>query len=123
MHPSGPFAYKCWRNSLNTDSHKRSGLSSPAFASSIIFLAILSLGKISSIAKLKIFASHFECDAHDPRGLGIEIGAGKKLRDGYYPPQLSAMEVLMQILRVKGMTDFGPASVRRCISARRMTIF
>ena len=31
---------------LNTDSHKRSGLSSPAFASSIIFLAILSLARL-----------------------------------------------------------------------------
>jgi len=29
--------YKCWRNSFNTDSHKRSGSSSPVFASSIIF--------------------------------------------------------------------------------------
>ena len=77
---------------------------------------------IASIAKLKSFASHFECDAHDPRGLGIEVGAAKKLRDGH-DPQLSAMELVMQILRVKGMTDFGPASVRRCISARRMTIF
>src|SRR5262249_1349330 len=33
-----------------------------------------------------------------------------------HDPQLSAMELVMQILRVKGMTDFGPASVRRCIS-------
>src|SRR5215831_7773987 len=110
MPPSGPFAYKCWRNSLNTDSHKRSGLSSPAFASSIIFLAILSLGKISSIAKLKIFASHFECDAHDPRGLGIEIGAGKKLRDGYYPPQLSAMEVSYADLACQRDDGFWPSS-------------
>src|SRR5262249_22030605 len=32
--------YKCWRNSFNADSHKRAGLSSPVFASSIILLAI-----------------------------------------------------------------------------------
>src|SRR5262245_23091096 len=35
--------YRCWRNSCNTASHKRSGLSSPVFASSIIRLAIRSL--------------------------------------------------------------------------------
>jgi hypothetical protein len=41
------------------------------------------ISKIVSTAKLKSFASHFECDAHDPRGLGIEVGAAKKLRDGH----------------------------------------
>src|SRR5262249_52080888 len=43
------------------------------------------ISKIASIVKLKSFASHFKCDAHDPRGLRIEIGAGKKLRDGHDP--------------------------------------
>ena len=35
------------------------------------------------VAKLKSCASHFECDAHDPLGLGIEFGTVQKLRDGH----------------------------------------
>src|SRR5262249_45474647 len=72
--------YRCWRNSCNTASHKRSGLSSPVFASSIILLAILSLIRLPWSPTC---VSHCECDAHDPPGLGIEFGAVEKLRDGH----------------------------------------
>src|SRR5215471_15890464 len=37
------------------------------------------------VAKLKSCASHFECDGHDPLGLGIEFGTVEKLCDGHYP--------------------------------------
>ena len=85
--------YKCWRNSFNTDSHKRSGLSSPLFASSIILLAILSLIRFALVANLKSCASHFECYAHDPIGLGIEFGTIQKMRDGHDLSPRSAMEL------------------------------
>src|SRR5262249_11196089 len=42
-------------------------------------------------ARLKSWASHFECDGHDPLGLGIEFGTVQKLRDGHDPAPLSAM--------------------------------
>ena len=35
------------------------------------------------VAKLESCASHFECDGHDPLGLGIEFGTVQKLRDGH----------------------------------------
>src|SRR5262249_5444462 len=37
------------------------------------------------VAKLKSCASHFECDGHDPLGLGFEFGTVQKLRDGHDP--------------------------------------
>ena len=37
------------------------------------------------VARLKSCASHFECDGHDPLGLGIEFGTVQKLRDGHDP--------------------------------------
>src|SRR5215813_8577462 len=43
------------------------------------------IDKIALIGKLKSYASHFECDAHDLLGLGIEFGAVQKLRDGHDP--------------------------------------
>src|SRR5262249_19869688 len=78
--PKAISAYRCWRNSFNTASHKRSGLSSPVFASSIMLLAILSLIRLPWSPTC---VSHCECDAHDPPGLGIEFGAVEKLRDGH----------------------------------------
>ncbi len=42
--------------------------------------------KITLVAKLKGCASHFECDAHDLLGLGIEFGTVQKLRDWHDLP-------------------------------------
>jgi len=42
----------------------------------------LFIDKIALVVKLKSRESHFECDAHDPVGLGIEFGTFQKLRDG-----------------------------------------
>jgi hypothetical protein len=60
------------RNSFTAISHKRLGLRSPASASSMIRLAMISLAT-SPVCKPKGYASHFECDAHDPLGLGVEF--------------------------------------------------
>jgi hypothetical protein len=38
------------------------------------------------VGKLKSCAGHFECDAHDLLGLGIEFGTVQKLRDGHNLP-------------------------------------
>src|SRR5262249_50639796 len=37
------------------------------------------ISKIAFVAKLKSCASHFECDAHDALGLGVEFGTIQKL--------------------------------------------
>jgi hypothetical protein len=39
--------------------------------------------EIALVVKLKSCASYFECDAHDPLGLGIEFGTVQKLGDGH----------------------------------------
>src|SRR5262249_22994509 len=92
----------------------------PCFSASEVLEHFTS--KIASVAKLKSSPRHVECNAHDPSGLGVEITAGEKKGVGGQGPA-PAMKVLMQILRVKRMTGFGAASVRKCVSARRMTIF
>src|SRR5262249_11687841 len=46
------------------------------------------------VAKLKSCASHFECDGHDPLGLGIEFGTVQKLRDGHDPPRYRQWHLL-----------------------------
>src|SRR5262245_34249718 len=51
------------------------------------------IDKIALFAKLKSCASHFECGAHGPLGLSIEVGTVKKLRDGHGPSPLLAMEL------------------------------
>jgi hypothetical protein len=61
--------------------------------------------KIVFVAKLKSFASHFECDAHDPLALWIEFGTVQKLSYGHDQPSLSVIGVMMQTMRVKGVTD------------------
>ena len=55
--------------------------------------------------KLKSCASHFECDAHDLVGLGIEFGTVQKLRDGHDPSPTIGKE-LYAILRVNQLTDY-----------------
>jgi hypothetical protein len=51
------------------------------------------IDKIALVANLKSCASHFECYAHDPLGLGIEFAIVQKLRDGHDLSPLSAMEL------------------------------
>src|SRR5262249_52426846 len=91
----------------------------PCFSASEVLEPVVS--KIASAPKLKSSPRHAEGTANDPMGRGVEITAGeKKWRGGHGPAP--AMKVLMQILRVKRMRGFGAASVRKCVSARRMTI-
>ena len=51
------------------------------------------IDKIALVGKLKSCASHFECDAHDVLGLGIEFGTVQKCVMGMTRPPLSAMEL------------------------------
>jgi hypothetical protein len=49
------------------------------------------IGEIASLGKPKSDVCHFECDGHDPPGLGIEAGIVQKLGDGHgLPVKLAA---------------------------------
>src|SRR5262249_4191096 len=48
------------------------------------------IDEIALVIKLKSYASHFECGAHDPLGLEIESGTVQKLRDGHDLPHRPA---------------------------------
>jgi len=77
--------YKCWRNSFNTDSQQKIGIEFAGFCKFDNSFGDSFIDKITSVTKLKSRASHFECDGHDPLGLGIEFGTVQKLRDGHDP--------------------------------------
>src|SRR5262245_21810450 len=97
--------YKCWRNSFSTDSHKRSRLSSPLFASSIIFLAIRSLirlpwspsPRVAMFAKPKVAGQARAIETSAPvspheimvkqgRSIPVEYWAPSVLRERGRPP-------------------------------------
>src|SRR5262249_5468598 len=73
-------------NSFRTPSHNRSGLRSPALGELDDSLGDDFVGEIAAVRKPKGYASHFEREAQDALGLGVEFGVVQEWGDRHGRP-------------------------------------